>query len=278
MNLEIILTRNYATQSWTLMVLLVCTQDSESLRRAYLRWQIGMATRVGWDLELLQKKDEPGGSVKVTKKTTGANGEAEKDFKGVIGRVEGTSKYGKLHYRVTHHHHHHNHHHIFIKRPKHGSLITQWGRLEQCGFDHKIFKTRFPLKKTQDDCKWLCWAARWSTSYTSPWCQPRPLSGAEGDGPWWLQWSLCHRSSSKFPSLNSEVDWRRSTSKQQTSDIERLFLKNNMSKEMKERQNLKYLFPRRCLWKLPVYIAREIWVPDEVSWIFTLEGRKTISL
>ena len=166
MNLEIILTRNYATQSWTLMVLLVCTQDSESLRRAYLRWQIGMATRVGWDLELLQKKDEPGGSVKVTKKTTGANGEAEKDFKGVIGRVEGTSKYGKLHYRVTHHHHHHNHHHIFIKRPKHGSLINQWGRLEQCGFDHKIFKTRFPLKKTQDDCKWLCWAARWSTSCT----------------------------------------------------------------------------------------------------------------
>merc|ERR1712037_161720 len=40
-----------------------------------------------------------------TKKTTGANGEAEaeaeKDFKGVIGRVEGTSKYGKLHYRVS---------------------------------------------------------------------------------------------------------------------------------------------------------------------------------
>ena len=78
-----------------------------------------MESRVGWDLELLQKKEEPRDSVKVTKKTTG---EAEKDSKGVIGRVEGTSKYGKLHYRGTHHH---NHHHIFIKRPKHGSLITQ---------------------------------------------------------------------------------------------------------------------------------------------------------
>ena len=70
-----------------------------------------MESRVGWDLELLQKKEESGDSVEVTKKTTGANGEAVKDSKGV-GRVEGTSKYGKLHYRVTpssshpHHHHH----------------------------------------------------------------------------------------------------------------------------------------------------------------------------
>ena len=59
-----------------------------------------MATKVGWDLELLQKKGED--SVKVKKNTTattGTGGEAEKDSG--IGRVEGTSKYGKLHYRVT---------------------------------------------------------------------------------------------------------------------------------------------------------------------------------
>ena len=74
---------------------------------------IGMESRVGWDLELLQKKEEPRDSVKVTKKTTG---EAERDSKGVIGRVEGTSKYGKLHYRVT------PRNHIFIKSPKHGSI------------------------------------------------------------------------------------------------------------------------------------------------------------
>ena len=57
-----------------------------------------MATKVGWDLELLQKKRED--SVKVKKKTaTGTGGEAEKDSG--MARVEGTSKYGKLHYRVT---------------------------------------------------------------------------------------------------------------------------------------------------------------------------------
>ena len=58
-----------------------------------------MATKVGWDLELLQKKGEDSVKVKVEKKnTTGTDGEAEKDSG--IGRVEGTSKYGKLHYRV----------------------------------------------------------------------------------------------------------------------------------------------------------------------------------
>ena len=61
-----------------------------------------MATKVGWDLELLQKKGEDSVKVKVKKNTTattGTGGEAEKDSG--IGRVEGTSKYGKLHYRVT---------------------------------------------------------------------------------------------------------------------------------------------------------------------------------
>ena len=57
-----------------------------------------MATKVGWDLELLQKKGEDSVKVKV-EHTTGTDGEAEKDSG--IGRVEGTSKYGKLHYRVT---------------------------------------------------------------------------------------------------------------------------------------------------------------------------------
>merc|ERR1712130_631829 len=62
-----------------------------------VRWDIGMASRVGWDLDFLQKKkvggDDP---VKVAKKST-ANGEKDSG----LGSVEGTSKYGKLHYRVA---------------------------------------------------------------------------------------------------------------------------------------------------------------------------------
>jgi len=63
-----------------------------------VRWDIGMASRVGWDLDFLQKKKEVGGNdpVKVAKKTT-ANGEKDSG----LGSVEGTSKYGKLHYRVA---------------------------------------------------------------------------------------------------------------------------------------------------------------------------------
>ena len=54
-----------------------------------------MASKVGWDLEFLQEKGEGGDSVR--KKTA-----AGEDGDSGMGRVGGTSKYGKLHYRVTH--------------------------------------------------------------------------------------------------------------------------------------------------------------------------------
>ena len=56
-----------------------------------------MASKVGWDLEFLQekKREEEGDSVR-KKTAAGADGDSG------MGRVGGTSKYGKLHYRVTH--------------------------------------------------------------------------------------------------------------------------------------------------------------------------------
>ena len=137
-----------------------------------LDWDsIGMATNVGWDLDFLQSEGQPSERAK-------RDSVKEKNSIENENQILGTSKYGRLHYKVP-------------------SVQFVWSCSSRCNNYKNIHRS--PLKKPQTACRSQWWVARWGVEliFLHVLCPPPPPCRGRS---WW---TMSSSSSSALPASSS---------------------------------------------------------------------------